>query len=612
MDITQLSDYLQRNVRSSCRTLFSAGREIDGRWYVAPEQEDGASIDLTTGAWSYPAAQQSGNDLIYLFCRFRKQNLAEALTEIKNILGLDAPEFANYSPRLFVRPRYPQQMTAPADDGERYLRNAGLTQETVRSYRIGWISDSRSLIFPYFRGSYLVNYVTLPIKTRSRSMHEKAEPCLFGWSLLPECPQRVVLVADEISCMILHQYGVAALSLPPHGGAGINASSWLECDYEYLRTVKEFVFYLPEMAPDKMVMLARRLGADRCKQVPSLPYRSLEDCVKHRLSAAHLHEAISNACDIAPHELRSASYWRDRLIRWANQDEADEQGVYLPWAKTHRYIKLRPGEYSLWTGYNGHGKTTALSMLPLSNASQGVRTCMASFEIDPFQLLKRMSVQAAGIENPTPKYVEAINSWMAGNIFIFDLQRSVNAKRLFDVFYYAHRRYGIDHFIIDSLMRCGMSEKDYDAHAAFIEQLCDFKNDLRTHVHLVAHPKKFNNEDGGEREPPGRYDVKGPSTISDAADNAFIWWRNKKKEEELRILKAKGIEPSEELLSSPDNLFICEKQRVDGEECRFSMWYQAASKQFLSQRGERPRQYVDFSSANAETILQKKYIECIK
>ena len=36
------------------------------------------------------------------------------------------------------------------------------------------------------------------------------------------------------------------------------------------------------------------------------------------------------------------------------------RGEKLPWAKTHDFIRLRPGELSIWAGINGHRKSMLL------------------------------------------------------------------------------------------------------------------------------------------------------------------------------------------------------------------------------------------------------------
>ncbi|CAM4461007.1 MAG: hypothetical protein LEGION0403_FIIPPAGN_01331 [Legionella sp.] len=84
-------------------------------------------------------------------------------------------------------------------------------------------------------------------------------------------------------------------------------------------------------------------------------------------------------------------------------------------------------------------------------------------------------------------------------------------------------------------MKLDIAEDDYKAQKAFMEQLCDFKNQHSCHIHIVIHPRKGANES----LPPGKLDNKGTGAISDLADNCFTIWRNKEKEG-LKQMQLKG------------------------------------------------------------------------
>ncbi|MCX7120827.1 MAG: hypothetical protein NTZ67_03500 [Gammaproteobacteria bacterium] len=58
------------------------------------------------------------------------------------------------------------------------------------------------------------------------------------------------------------------------------------------------------------------------------------------------------------------------------------------------------------------------------------------------------------------------------------------------MFLHAHLHYGVDVFLLDSLLKCNIAEDDYNAQKAFIEKLCDFKNKYACHVHVIVHPRK--------------------------------------------------------------------------------------------------------------------------
>ena len=57
--------------------------------------------------------------------------------------------------------------------------------------------------------------------------------------------------------------------------------------------------------------------------------------------------------------LENASTWADEVVDRI-EGKQDYQGDLLPWGKSAGKVALRPGEVSLWGGYNGHGKALSL------------------------------------------------------------------------------------------------------------------------------------------------------------------------------------------------------------------------------------------------------------
>jgi len=266
-------------------------------------------------------------------------------------------------------------------------------------------------------------------------------------------------------------------------------------------------------------------------------------------------------------------------------------GYLLPWEKVRGKISFRPSELSLWTGYNGHGKSQLLGQAVLHFIQQGAKVCIASLELKPKRLLFRLTRQAAGMRDPSEEYIRAIHQWYDDHLWIFDLVGTTKTARLLEVFQYARQRYGIDVFVIDSLMKCGIGEEDYSAQKLFIDQLCDFKNMHDCHIHLVAHPRKGQDE----YKLPGKLDMKGSGTITDLADNCFGVFRNKLKEDEISKLGG-CVDPPECILEKFDCLFACSKQRNGEWEGTITLWFNADSFQYLENRKDKLIQMVPYSN----------------
>src|SRR5690606_35261361 len=98
-------------------------------------------------------------------------------------------------------------------------------------------------------------------------------------------------------------------------------------------------------------------------------------------------------------------------------------------------------------------------------------------------------------------------------------------------FTYGFKRYGIRHFVIDSLMMTDVPDDGkgaLSAQKAAMGKLANFARKYLVHVHLVAHPRKSENE----AKAPGKMDVSGSGHLTNAADNVFSVWSARKEDGE--------------------------------------------------------------------------------
>lgn len=49
-------------------------------------------------------------------------------------------------------------------------------------------------------------------------------------------------------------------------------------------------------------------------------------------------------------------------------------------------------------------------------------------------------------------------------------------------------------FVVDSLAKLGMAEDDYNGQKQAMEAIVGFAHEMGVHVHLVAHPRKADDE----------------------------------------------------------------------------------------------------------------------
>ncbi len=599
----QVSEMLARSAADVARYLLPQGKRSGDEWCVGNILgEPGESLKVKiagekAGIWCDFASGEHKGDLLDLWAATRGIDTREALKEAQHYLGINPPKFEAYKPKKYTRPQLKSVtlvQTSPVMD---YLqRKRNITFETIQAFKVG--EQGREIIFNYFRDDELifVKYLHLDrLPNGKKQMHTEtgAEPCLYGWQALSPTVRKVALTEGEIDAMTLHQYGIPALSVPFGGGAG-DKQKWIENEFDRLTAFDEIYlcFDPDDEGKSAVVELIGRLGRHRCRVV-EFPYKDPNECLQKGVTKDEIQKCFDEARTLDPDELKQASYFVDQVVNEFFPKEGTILGYNPPWQYALGKILFRPDELSIWSGINGHGKSQMIGNAILSMMKQGARVCIASLEIKPKKLLSRLTRQAMGIVDPTEGYIRAVCEWYSDKLWLFDLVGTAKSDRLLEVFLYARQRYGIDVFIIDSFMKCGIDEEDFKAQKAFIEKICDFKNQYSCQVHIVAHPRKLSDES----QPPSKLDVKGSGAITDLADSNFVVWRNKKKEELLRK-KENGIlltVDEEKKLEELDALWICDKQRENGWEGKIMLWFDKKSLQYLGHPKNKPIQFVDYS-----------------
>lgn len=270
-----------------------------------------------------------------------------------------------------------------------------------------------------------------------------------------------------------------------------------------------------------------------------------------------------------------------------------QRGINMPWSKTHGKFRIRPGEVTIWAGVNGTGKSLILNQIILQAMSQGETACIASMEMNPHVTMARMTRQASGTNLPPEPFIKAFHKWTDGKLWLYTQQNTVKPERIIAVLRYLHsamlyegKRIRVNHFVIDSFMKCGIKMDDYNRQASFINELHAIAKDTGIHIHIVAHARKSDNS----TKMVDKFDIKGASEITDQVDNVITVWRNKRKEDES--VKSKQ---DQQVMLEPDSMLICSKQRHGEWEGKIALWFHTASMQFVTSDGARPIEFFKYS-----------------
>ncbi len=203
-----------------------------------------------------------------------------------------------------------------------------------------------------------------------------------------------------------------------------------------------------------------------------------------------------------------------------------EEGLTLPWPKTHDSVLMRPGKLAVWTGWTHHGKTQMLKQTMLHAIKHSERCLVASMEEEVLDVWADMASMACGAQQPSMKDAKRFVQFSSGKLWLYDQQGMVSPRKIQAVIRYAASELKVTHAVIDSLMMLAVDRDDYEAQAKFVGELKTTAKDTGVTIHLVAHMRKRDGK-GGDDAPGTIHDISGGHEIASKADYVFVVWRNK-------------------------------------------------------------------------------------
>lgn len=587
MNAHELSQRMADDAAAIAQHLLPKGKRSGGEWKAGSTRGDaGESLSVRLsgakrGLWR-DFATSEGGDLLDLWAATRGVSVGEAITEVKAYLGI-----RNDMPRrerpAYKRPERPRSQAAKSAVRE-WLIGRGISEITIADFKIAEQSrDGKNIaVFPYLRDGELVNVKYRDIDDK-RAMRQEAgaEPCLFGWHLIKPRDRSVAITEGEIDAMTLHQCGIPALSV----NAGAGNHQWIENDWERLERFSEIFVCFDDDGPGQKGAheVMQRLGLDRCKPV-KFPAKDANQWLQDGACGEDFDAVLRASKPVDPDELVSVAdfFGQVKALLYPTPGQPSMPRLLLG----DRYedcFEFRPCEVSVWTGINGHGKSLMLNQVLVGLLSQSERVCVFSGEMPPAVQARRLVRQLTGVARPTPAYIDKSAEWVRDRMWLFNVVGSATIDRLLEVFRYGAKRYGITHFVIDSLMMTDVPEDGPGAltkQKEAIQTLSTFAKAHKAHVHLVAHPRKARDENTA----PGKLDVGGSGKITDGADNVFSVWSARK-------------EDGQQDDGKPDALLELHKQRNgEAQHRKFWLWFNKGAQQYCSGPQRLPVSFVPFQA----------------
>ena len=236
-------------------------------------------------------------------------------------------------------------------------------------------------------------------------------------------------------------------------------------------------------------------------------------------------------------------------IRDLHSGRAINKAISSGWKSLNDLLGgFRSNELSILTGETGSGKTTWAANLGYRLSKAGYPVLIASFEMKPMAIIRKMVQMESGYPFHDLKKQELESSLKVISslpLHFIDVYGEIGISELRNSIYYAKRRHGIKLVILDHLHFFLRYSGDQERQA--IDQaLRDIKSwamDLDIHIILIVHPTKLTYDNKVVH----LNDLKGSSGLKQIPDNVLSIWRsregndlkNPKNEIVLYILKVR-------------------------------------------------------------------------
>lgn len=257
-----------------------------------------------------------------------------------------------------------------------------------------------------------------------------------------------------------------------------------------------------------------------------------------------------------------------------------------------RMIGLKKGYVSVLSGLRSAGKSSILSQLVIQCREQELKCAMFSGEMIDKQVLKWLTLQAAGknhvhgtqyeaVYYPDDNAAEAVSKWLDGFVYVYNNDYGNRFTEMETHLIRIVEEKQLDLVLLDNLMALDVENLDRDLYVRqtkFVKELKRMAQKMNIHVLFVAHPRKSS---GYLRMD----DISGSGDLSNAADNVFIIHRVDEdyKKATQQFFQWKSTNP----LYEADNVIeICKDRDWGNRDIYVPLYFEKETKRLKNDRAE--------------------------
>ena len=413
-----------------------------------------------------------------------------------------------------------------------WFASRGISEPTVAHWKIGESLEympqvqkkRRCINFNYYRDNELIN-----VKYRDAEKNFKlvsgAELIFYGIDNLKDT-KKCYIVEGEMDALSLHEAGLYSVCSVPNGASkGSQKLEYLDNCHSYFKDKEEIILCTDNDDAGLQLRneLARRLGSYRCKYVDFSDFKDANEVLIHK-GAETLRNIIKNAKNFPLEGVLNL----DNI--WSNVLSFNENGIKnysLGLGESDNYLKIAMGEWSIVSGIPNSGKSDIVDQILCNLATKhDFRCAMFSPESFPYEgHIKRIANKlnnkncSSDDLNNTKDFIEEHFFWIK-----IDLE-NLTLKGILDAFRDLVFQKGINVCVIDPWnMLDHSAQRDLSYIGRILSEITQFCQQTKTHLFLVAHPRKIESVEGVYKKPT-LYDISGSADFFNKAYNGIIVYR---------------------------------------------------------------------------------------
>lgn len=415
---------------------------------------------------------------------------------------------------------------------------------------------------------------------------------LFGHTTCPKDIRNggrtfVIITEGQVDCLSLRTQGIKnSVSMP----FGVSNKKWVEQSWDWLMDFDEIylLFDNDEEGQKAVEEVAKKIGFDKCRKC-ILP-KEYNDPNEAHQKDYDLHKCIKNTKEFKPERIVSAGELAADAITRMSLGRREDQGIpFMGWVEKESLLfNVRPREMTLYTGYPGHGKSTILyQFVAYIIFVMKHKVIVASLEEEAEDILGLIMIHALAIpfdksDKNVVKAFEEVGRQLTEKLFFYYYRGRAPYLDVLKGAEFVIRKHGAQHFILDSVAKTDLNIEDNKEVNDFLGHVTTSMNDSGAHYHIVAHPKK-SDDDGDYKSMPDFQSIKGAASFGIETFNCITMFRNKAKEYMRQAAKnnvtggftsKKGVSyTSAEIDEKGDTTLYISKQKVGGAVGKFDLFY---------------------------------------